>query len=343
MASYQFLSEVPSYLHVFERFNFNVWLYQFDVIYHYDSFSLQSVLFILLFIGMCFTSILLDILNSFFSFLWTELWFHFWNWKHYYQKFPMVSYFQSSSPCECFFLAQWSRITVAIVYCRFCHFYLASIYGWVEPLFLIAYFIGSTLLIDHITIFIQYFLCEPHRRNGAVSHSPMFSTQRNSTVSQSPFLIVIFLWFLFTYECDHSFWMQILSEVICWAIISPFSFYTFYVNHIGTIAPGKTLQFFPPSAMAPYHSRNGWLFFFVIFLWLLFVDKRDHLFWSNISSEVLCWVIKRLIYLNIGSINHISAMVPYQTLQCFLPDQWQSISVAIMLDTYCHHLTWSFF
>ena len=54
------------YVRIFERFISNVWLYQSNVTFNYDLFTSQSVLFTLLFIGVCFTLILLAVSNSVF-------------------------------------------------------------------------------------------------------------------------------------------------------------------------------------------------------------------------------------------------------------------------------------
>ena len=106
----------------FKRFNFNVWFYQFDFIYHYDSFSLISVLFIVFLIVVCFALILLAVLNSIFEFpffIQKGLWFHFWNWHSYDEISHCLLFPAIQSVWLSPLIAQWHRITSTIFNCSF--------------------------------------------------------------------------------------------------------------------------------------------------------------------------------------------------------------------------------
>ena len=68
---------------------------------------------------------------------------------------------------------QWHHITVTVVYCHFLLFNFFSTQGWLRPLILIGYFIGSTLLSSYIIVIFQYLLHEPYQYNGSVSLFPV--------------------------------------------------------------------------------------------------------------------------------------------------------------------------
>ena len=64
------------------------------------------------------------------------------------------------------------------------------------PLIGISDYIVSTLLIDKIIARFNYYFCDPHRGDGAVSHYVEFLSQHNGTISQPPWFIVVLVLFI---------------------------------------------------------------------------------------------------------------------------------------------------
>ena len=110
-----------------------------------------------------------------------------------------------------FFLpAQWRRITVTIVDCYFCHFFVILNSLMSASTYFITDFIGSTFMSYHIIAINHCFVRDHYWIDFVVSHYLALWLQRNGAISPSPWFIVVFWIFSLCYT--HG-WVQLLVGV----------------------------------------------------------------------------------------------------------------------------------
>ena len=93
-------------------------------------------------------------------------------------------------------------------------------------------------------------------------------------------LFWIFLWFLLTNECNHSFISLLTLEVFFWEIVLlPYIIIVFSLRK-----------------MAPFNCHRCQFLYFEVFLRFLPMDECNHFLASMIKLELLCWEILLSIY-----------------------------------------------
>ena len=135
----------------------------------------------------------------------TTCWYHWLHRKYFSERsdyrcissWSLLAWLRGVTFSSHFILSQWSCITPPVVYCCFCIIYLFTPRGWVIPLVGITDCIRSTFLRDHIIAIYHHFIHETCRINWAVSHYLAILYQRNGTISQSPWFIVVLTPYLF--------------------------------------------------------------------------------------------------------------------------------------------------
>ena len=101
-------------------------------------------------------------------------------------------------------------------------FLFFSIHGWVRPLILIEYFIGSNFLTKNMTVILQYWICDPYWCNGAVSYSPVYLIPLKWSRITVIIVYCFFCWF---------FWASLHEWVRPLVLIGHFIGITLLIGH----------------------------------------------------------------------------------------------------------------